>query len=92
MTFAKTVLIFCAAAITLIVGTSQTKKTETKTPLTDSSAVISLRDLQLFNEAMKKTVSFDQYTKLSPEQTLTELWNWKLRQLNVPKNDSTKKR
>lgn len=83
------VLLFSIASLVMIILPSQTKPTtKNKPPINDSSAVISLNDLRNYSTWLRDNISVNAYSKLSPEATLTELWNWKLKQLS----DSTKKK
>lgn len=50
-----------------------------KLPITDSTAVISLRDLKIFITLLNR-IPHEDYIKLTPEAVVTELWNWKLNQ------------
>lgn len=92
MKLSKAVLIFCFFAISLIVYSQVSPpKATTKIPITDSTNVISLRDINQFNDLLKKSITYEQYIKLTPEAILSELWNWKMNQINSEKQlpDST---
>lgn len=83
---------FSLVAFIFIVLTSQTKKPSTnKIPLADSTAIISKIDIINFSQALKTGLTFDQYTKLTPENTLVALLNWKTDQLQKQLKDSTSK-
>lgn len=68
-------------ATILCLTTSQVKQTQSKVPINDSSAVISLNDLRNYSTWLRDNISVNAYSKLSPEATLTELWNWKIKQI-----------
>lgn len=78
------VISFLVIALILIVLTSQTKapNTKSKSPaISDTTKVISIRDIQSFNAFLKQAASYEQYTKLTPEMVLDELIKWKQREL-----------
>lgn len=83
----KYLISFSLMAFILIITTSQVNKSSTpKTSSCDSS--ITFKEILQFNAFLKTAASYDQYSKLTPEATLTELWNWKLKLLS----DTTKKK
>lgn len=51
--------------------------------ITDSTAVLSLRDLKEFNEWLQATYSHAVYKTFTPEIVISELWNWKIKQINT---------
>lgn len=81
-------LLFSIACFVMIILPSQqvTKNTINTVPITDSLPVLSLKDLRDYSTWLRDNISVNAYSKLSPEATLTELWNWKLKQLS----DTTK--
>ena len=54
---------------TLAIG----QKKSDSTRVSDSTEVISYKDVVEFNIALKKGVSYEEYLKLTPETTLTKL-------------------
>lgn len=88
-------ILFSSMAFALYVY-PQNKPTTSKATTIDSTSIptISLKDLQQFNTLLKKQASYEQYTQLTPEATLAELWKWKIQQNIAAKQlpDSSKKK
>lgn len=76
---------------TVLCFTTTSQKVDPKpkpSKINDSTLIISIKDIQTFNVMLKQGATYDQYTKLTPEATLSELVNWKIRELS----DTTKKK
>lgn len=95
----KPIIILYTVVITLSIfyfrsnGQSNTPKQSQKISSTDST--ITFNEIIEFNAWLRDNISVNGYSKLTPEATLGELWNWKLRKISASKkvlSDSTKKK
>lgn len=68
----KKLVILALLIPTLAIGQ---KKSDT-TRVGDSTSILSYKDVIEFNNTLKKGVSYEDYIKLTPEATLTELIRW----------------
>ena len=57
---------------TLILSSTTNAQTQPQ----DTVKRISLNDVREFNSYLMKSVSYEEYTKLTPEKVLSELWIW----------------
>ena len=85
----KTIII--ALFLIPLFGTAQTAKKQsapaaTAATITDSTNIFSVKDITVFNESLKKNISYEAYLKMTPESTLGALVNWKIEQLK-PKEE-----
>jgi len=55
---------------------SFTTKGQATSQSQDTVKRISLNDVREFNSYLMKSVSYEEYTKLTPEKVLSELWIW----------------
>lgn len=81
-------LIFSIFAIGLCIPTPNINQ-PSPIPKTSCDSSISISELVKFNSWLRDNISVTNYSKLTPEGTLTELWNWKVKQLS---SDTTKKK
>lgn len=95
----KTIITIYALTIIGFIAFNQAKDknipTRQQTINTDSIPFISKADVITFNQILKSNATYDQYIKLTPENTLIALLNWKIEQLSQPKKqltDSTQKK
>jgi len=71
-----TILLLCP-----VMAMAQSKKDTVVTPhvsITDSTTVISFKDLQTFKNLVNK-LPHDQWATLKPDATIDELWGWILK-------------
>lgn len=83
----KTLLILSllVSLISFAQDSKDTVKSKPIVPPADSVVFISAIDLVEFNKYLKKTTSYEDYPKLTPEQVVNKLYNWAVIEWNRKK-------